>query len=359
MTMRHTPVILALVLVAAASARGAVEVGGESVEVVDMHLHPGSWGVQSASGKEFLTRALPPAFKLHAPALFQVLQDPYFPHLGIRDQAVWGQVDRVVLYAAYVQRTVGYMSNEAVDALLADPRNDNGWAVGFASINLENFTDEEVRAQRVAALASWFEHRGDRFVGIKLAHAHQAVALDDEIMLPVYDVAADYGVPLLLHTGFSPFPGSQGEPRYYDPMWLEAIVSAYDGGQGRPRVDFILSHVGTGDLRSVAAALDLAERHDNVWLEISALGSAARIDSNGSPTSGGPPQYQAVLAGAAERGLLDRTLFGSDGPAPSGKIVGYVGAILAEMQNQAFTLEQIRGVMAANFDRLFQLDSPD
>lgn len=352
--MKHdrVPWILALLVVAAPTARAAIDVSGESVEVVDMHLHPGNFGAQPRSGKEFLVAALPPVYKLHAPALFQVLQDPYFPHLGIRAQADWAQVDRVVLYAAYVQHTVGYLTNESVDALLADPRND-GWAHGFASIDLDGFTDEEVRAQRVAALASWFEHRGDRFIGIKLAHAHQGVALDDEIMLPVYDVAADYGVPVLLHTGFSPFPGSRGEPRYYDPLWLETVVSAYDGAEGRPRVDFILSHVGTGDLRAVAAALDLAERHDNVWLEISALGGAARIDADGNATSGGPPQYQAVLAGAAERGLLDRTIFGSDGPAPSGKILGYVGAIIAEMQRQAFTLEEIRAVMAGNFDRLF------
>lgn len=53
-------------------------------------------------------------------------------------------------------------------------------------------------------------------------------------------------MPVLLHTGFSPFPGTRSERDYYDPARLASVVEAYDGTRGAGRVDFVLSHVGQG-----------------------------------------------------------------------------------------------------------------
>lgn len=340
------------VLAVAGAARADVEVSGEPVEVVDMHLHTGSWSSQPQSAKEFITSVQPPAFRLYAPAVTNALTAPYQAHVGVKAQTEWAQVDHAVLYATYTHHTVGYMTNSALLGLLVDARNV-GWAWGFASINLDDISDPAVRASRVAALASYFESYPELFIGIKLAHAHQAVALDDEVMTDVYDVAAEYGVPVLLHTGFSPFPNSQTDPRYYDPSYLQSIVEQYDGVDGRPRVDFILSHVGQGDARATTSAFELAESFPNVWLEISALSGGLRIDADGNPVESTDPQYPTVLAEILSRGIVGRTIFGSDGPQYSGKVRAYTQEIIDEMVSAGYTLEQIRAVMAGNFHALF------
>ena len=94
-------------------------------------------------------------------------------------------------------------------------------------------------------------------MGIKLAHAHQAVSFEDPIYLGVYDVAARQNVPVLLHTGLSPFPNTQTEPEFYDPGTLESVIEAYDGQHGQGRVDFVLSHIGQGDFNAIEHGLHL------------------------------------------------------------------------------------------------------
>jgi len=314
-------------------------------KVIDMHLHGGQWGHQPQSAHAFITGAQPAPFRIYGPGLTNALQDPYAAHIGSGAQLDWAGVDRGVLYATYTHHTVGYLTNRKLCALLSDPRND-GRFVGFPSINLDDFADAEVRASRVAALASYFEQYPELFVGIKLAHAHQGVALDDVVLDDVYDVAATYGVPVLLHTGFSPFPGSQTEPNYYDPAGLTAIVEAHSD------VVFILAHIGQGDARAIAHALDLAESHDNVWLGLSALGGPLRIDANGKSVEATAPQYPEVLAAIAERGLAGRTVFGSDGPQFSGTIRRYVGELRDAMVVAGFADEEIEAMMATNFASL-------
>jgi hypothetical protein len=87
--------------------------------------------------------------------------------------------------------------------------------------------------ERLAAMRSYLTARPDRFIGIKLAHAHQGVSFSDPVYQGVYQVAAETGAPVLLHTGFSPFPGTQDDPAYYDPLNLEAVVTAFDGALRR------------------------------------------------------------------------------------------------------------------------------
>jgi predicted TIM-barrel fold metal-dependent hydrolase len=160
-------------------------------------------------------------------------------------------------------------------------------------------------------------------------------------------------VPVLLHTGFSPFPGTKDDPSYYDPQGLEALVTSYDGAHGLPRVDFVLSHVGQGDARAVEHALALAEAHDNVWLELSALGRPLLVDADGQPVSGGEPQLPFVLAEIKERNLTQRALFASDGPQSSGAVRSYLGRVHTGMQEAGYSIDQIAAVLSGNFARLY------
>lgn len=343
-------------------ARADIELDGTSYEVVDLHLHPGSFGRFPATGRTFVVESLPAFVRPYAPALGNAVIDPWAEHIGIRAQTDMAGIDRAVLFAVYAPRSTGWFTNRELEAILTDPRNrrDDGspWAYGMASLSFEGYLDEGVAERRLAALASYFEAHPELFIGIKLAHAHQQVAFDDERYLGVFDVAAEHGVPVLFHTGFSPFPGTRREPEYYDPLGLEAVIVAYDGTRGMGRVDFVLSHVGQGDARAVSHAIDLAERHDNVWLEISALGGAIRIDGSGAEVDGEGPQLPDVMQTIRARGLTERTLFATDGPQFSGKVRSYLGEVVEAAEAAGWTEDELRGLFSENFERVY-LDDDD
>lgn len=351
-----------VVAFAACDAGASVVVDGRTMPVVDMHLHPGQYGQIPESGRAFTIAAMPELARLYAPAVFRELLDPYAEHVGIREQTRWAGVDHAVLYAVYTYRTSGFFTNEQLDEALGaqnTPEADGlPWAWGFASIDF--FGDWENDApRRLDALSSFFEaDRQGRFVGIKLAHAHQAVAFDDPRYLGVYDVAAKHGVPVLLHTGFSPFPNAKTEPAYYDPEGLAQVVLQHDGKHGSGRVDFVLSHVGQGDLRSVQHALSLAQRSENVYLEISALARPLLVDGDGHAPTSKDPQYPFVLSEIKKRGLVSKTLYGSDGPQFSGMGKSYLEKMIAGMKDAGFTLDEIADVLSGNFFRVYQRSRP-
>lgn len=330
------------------SVDASIVVDGQRLPVVDMHLHPGSFGTMNPDGKAFILGAVPPFLRAHAPAILTASLDPYEEHVGVEAETRSAGVDHGVLYAVYTHHTTGYYTNEELLTALDDPRND-GWAWGFASIDFDDVADDPRRLEsRLAAMRSYLEARPDLFIGIKLAHAHQGSMLDDEASFRVYELAGELGVPVLLHTGFSPFPNTQDAPAYYDPAYLQDIVILFDGMNG-PRVDFVLSHVGQGDARSVEAALALAESSDNVWLELSALGRPLLIDDQGNEVESTEPQYPYVLSEILARGLVDRTLYASDGPQLSGFSSRYLGTLVDGMQEAGFTTADIAAVLAESF----------
>ncbi len=323
---------------------------------IDMHLHPGFFGRIPGSTKSFIVSSIPPFAQLHAAAALSAAIDPWRPFVGIKAQTDAAKIDHAVLYAVYTQHTTGFFTNEDLERTLTDPKNVAAdglpWAWGFASIDFFNgfvktdgTVDPAVEKQRLAALASYFEKRRDLFIGIKLAHAHQAVAFDDARYLGVYDIAAKYDVPVYVHTGFSPFPGAKNERRYYDPDGLRNTL------KNLPKVRFVLGHVGQGDAGAVEHSLALAKEFPNVYLEISALNRPTLRDADGhdvTPDST-KPQYPYVIAQIKARGLIDKTLFGTDGPQFAGMVRKYVTLIEQSMTDAGYTADEVHRVLSGNF----------
>lgn len=328
-----------------------VDIGGRAVPAVDMHLHPGDYATMAATGKAYVAANLPPPLQIFAPDLLDRLSDPWAEHVGIAEQTSLAGIAHAVLFAVYAPHSTGVFSNEALVAILDDPRNvasdGTPWAWGMASIDFEGWTSE-VAATRLRELRELLVARPEQLIGIKLAHAHQQVPIAAASYEGVYALADELGVPVLLHTGFSPFPGTKTEPDYYDPQRLESIVAKY------PNLDIVLSHVGQGDARAVEHALDLAATHEHVWLELSALGRPLLVDEHGAQVSTSEPQYPAVLAEIRNRGLIAKSLFASDGPQYSGAVRGYVTKLVTGMRDAGYTTEEIEAVLAGNFARLFR-----
>lgn len=346
----------------ASQARATIEVDGKTLQVVDMHLHPGHFGQIPEGGVTFLAAATPAPTRLFAPALFEHLLDPYAEQVGVQAQTSWAGVDHAVLLAVYTHHTSGYFTNSQLEEALVDKRNVSTdpdpnrkpWAWGMVSIDyFDGFEGAGVAEARLKALSSFFEKRRDLFIGIKLAHAHQAVAFDDPQHMGVYDVAATHKVPVLLHTGFSPFPNSMTDPAYYDPQGLENVVLNYDGNHGLGRVNFVLSHVGQGDARAVEHALQLAEKHDNVYLEVSALKRPLLIDDKGNPVQATEYQYPYVLEQIKVRKLISRTMWATDGPQFSGMVRSYLQIMVQGMKDAQYTVDEIAALLSGNFYSLY------
>lgn len=341
------------------SRREPLDLGGKSLGIVDMHLHPGFFGRIPIAAKSLFANSVPPFMKAHLPAVASHGLDPWAPDLGIHAQTMLAGVNHAVLFAVYTQKTTGFFSNEDLEEILTDPRNQAAdglpWAFGFASIDFDGYlkadgtVDEDRAASRLRALSGYLERRRDLFIGIKLAHAHQGVAFDDRRYLGVYDVAAQFGVPVYLHTGFTPFPGGQNKPAFYDPSNLENTITNY------PSVKFVLGHVGQGDPAAVEHSLDLAARYPNVYLEISALNRPLLVDDDEHPVTPDPakPQYPYVLEQVKARGLVSKTLFGTDGPQSAGMVRSYVSLIRQAMVDKGYSEAEVSAVMGKNFERIY------
>jgi predicted TIM-barrel fold metal-dependent hydrolase len=98
-------------------------------------------------------------------------------------------------------------------------------------------------------------------VALKIHPVHGGFAPGDPELYPAYAVCRERGVPVIIHSGTSSFPGSR--TRYGDPALL------LDAVEDHPEVPFILAHGGRGWWYDVAAFLALAR--DNVYLDLAGL----------------------------------------------------------------------------------------
>jgi predicted TIM-barrel fold metal-dependent hydrolase len=96
---------------------------------------------------------------------------------------------------------------------------------------------------------------------LKIHPVHGGFRADDAALYPAYSVLVERGVPLVVHSGTSSFPGSTNA--YADPMHLDAVLRDF------PDLNVVLAHGGRGWWYDAAAFL--AVSRPNVWIELSGL----------------------------------------------------------------------------------------
>jgi predicted TIM-barrel fold metal-dependent hydrolase len=123
--------------------------------------------------------------------------------------------------------------------------------------------------------------------GLKLYPTYQHFYPNDSKLFPIYERAQEFGIPVMVHTGSSVFPGSL--MKYGDPLFLDEIAVFF------PRLKIIQSHAGRGFWYE--RAFFLAGLHENVYMDITGL----------------PPQNLLKYFPDLERNA-DKVVFGSDWP---------------------------------------------
>lgn len=97
--------------------------------------------------------------------------------------------------------------------------------------------------------------------GLKIHPILQRLAPEDPFYFELLEAFAPYGRPVIAHTGeFDYYIVKDGCAAYGDTLRFEKLVAAF------PQVPFILGHMG---LYYPEKALELARRHENVYLETS------------------------------------------------------------------------------------------
>ncbi len=166
--------------------------------------------------------------------------------------------------------------------------------------------------------------------GIKIHPPHQLVypnAYRDggglEALAVVYEKAQAAGVPVMIHTGTSVFPGARN--KYADPMPIDDVAVDF------PDLHIILAHGGRPIWMDTAYFL--LRRHPNVWFDISSV----------------PPKRLLDYFPWLER-VAHKTIFGSDWPGPG---VPSMAANIAAFYELSLSEETKRAILRENALRLF------
>ena len=164
--------------------------------------------------------------------------------------------------------------------------------------------------------------------GLKVHPPHQVFAanayLDDlPALASVYEQAQALGMPVMVHTGTSVFPGARN--RFADPMPCDDVAVDF------PDLVLILAHAGRP--LYMETAFFLARRHPNVHLDVSGIPPKRLLD------------YLPRLPQIA-----DKVLWGTDWPSPG---VDDLGRNLADFRALSLPPEVERKVLSDNASRIF------
>ncbi|HJY95134.1 MAG TPA: amidohydrolase family protein [Streptosporangiaceae bacterium] len=158
-------------------------------------------------------------------------------------------VDAALLFAEYSPGATGIQPVEDLLPLIA--HNPGRYRL-VANVNPLLHHPPAAEAERQLNLGA---------VAVKIHPVHGAFQVDRDDLYPVYDLCAERGVPVIVHTGGSIFPGSQ--PEAGDPTLMSPVIADFPG------VTFVLAHGGRGAWYADAARMALA--CGNVWLDLAGL----------------------------------------------------------------------------------------
>jgi uncharacterized protein len=165
-------------------------------------------------------------------------------------------------------------------------------------------------------------------VAVKLHPVHGAFRPGAGTLYALYDLCAERGVPVIVHTGGSIFPGS--EPEAGDPGLMRQVIADFPG------VTFVLAHGGRG--RWYADAAELALAGDNVWLDLAGLP---------------PKRLPDYYAGFDLPRLARKWIFGTDWPGVPG-VARNVRAITA----LGLPGDVLAGVLSGHAAQVYLRDRP-
>jgi predicted TIM-barrel fold metal-dependent hydrolase len=182
-------------------------------------------------------------------------------------------------------------------------RVPNAWALYWANPRVPGCADEA---------REFLDH--PKFLGVKMHPLLDSYHPNDPIVHPVARLLIERDMPTLIHSG---------HPIFTLPWSIEELIVEF------PQLKVVLGHMGHGNIVYINAAIDIAARHPNVWLETS-----------------GMPMHTKIRT-AVERVGEEKVMYGSDAPFHD------PGVEIRKVQASGLGSEHQRRVLGANARRLF------
>ena len=184
--------------------------------------------------------------------------------VGITGEALIAQMDRYE-----IEQTV--LCNEDNQMTLDMMQKYPGRILGAVYVN-------PLQLQSVDAMETYFSLG---FGAVKLNPLRHAYCADSEVLDLVLEKAKTADVPVCIHSGHPP----------YSLPWQIGLLA-----ERHPQVKLLMLHMGHGHGVYIDAALKMARRYENIWLEMSGMPMPSKIRE----------AYETVGE--------DRILFGTDTP---------------------------------------------
>jgi uncharacterized protein len=191
------------------------------------------------------------------------------------------------------------------NALVRDLVEDipNAWALFWANPREPECADEA---------RDFLTH--PKFLGVKMHPLLDSYHPNDPIVHPVARLLVERELPTLIHCG---------HPIFTLPWSIEELIVEF------PELKVVLGHMGHGNIVYINAAIDVAARNPNVWLETS-----------------GMPMHTKIRT-AVERVGEDKVMYGSDAPFHD------PGVEIRKVEASGLGMEHQRRVLGTNARRLF------
>lgn len=237
------------------------------MDVIDFHTH--------LLIKEMLTHTHLTFLETTNPEFFSRIGE-YAENPQIFAEYLKGQgVSHAVVLPEYAPATSTFVPTEEVIAYCRDQE----MLLPFASLNPNTHPDP------ASMLEFYVKECGVK--GLKLLPSYQFFYPNEPRMYPVYAVAQELGIPVLLHIGSSVFKGTR--LKYCAPIHLDDVAVDF------PDLTIVMAHSGRGFWYE--ECFFLSRLHPNVYMEISGL----------------PPSHLLKYFPDFERNA-DKIIFGSDWP---------------------------------------------
>ena len=220
-------------------------------------------------------------------------------------------VDRVLLFSEYSPRATGIQPIEH-NLPIYEYNPDRFRLVANVNPHLHHPVAAEVERQLDLGA-----------VALKIHPVHGAFSPADKELYSAYQVCAERGVPVILHSGTSSFPGARTS--FGNPELMSDVVEDFPG------VNFVFAHGGRGWWYDVAAFLALAK--DNVWLDLAGLP---------------PKKLPTYYARFDFTRLASRFVFGTDWPGVPGASRNVRALAELDLPDDVLT-----GVLSGNAAKLF------
>jgi predicted TIM-barrel fold metal-dependent hydrolase len=197
--------------------------------------------------------------------------------------------------------------------------------------------------RRLQAVERQLKRERGKIVALKAYLGYIHVGPEDPSYVPYYRLAAEYGLPVIFHTGDN--WSTQAKVKYAHPLRIDEVAVDHPG------VRFVMAHMGNPWLIDAAEVLF---KNANVYADLSGLyvGGAAPIEALLKAQALGDVAHSVLIAdikkALAYAECPDRILYGSDWPlAPMAQYRKLIEAIVSKEHHTA--------VFRTNAERLFGL----